>query len=89
VELKLPGFDELKEKFKKQIQEAYLMGANEGAISTAFIIYDFLINLGLEKSNIIFNLLRDIAQKHGCENLDEYAKKIKQNNDKPKDKYQS
>ena len=89
MELKLPGFDELKEKFKKQVQEAYRTGANEGAISPAFIIYDFLVQLGLEKSNIIFNLLKDIAKKHGCEDLDEYAKKIKQNNDEPKDKYQS
>lgn len=83
-------FNELKDTLKKQLQEAYIAGTREGALITVSTIYTVLANMGLEKDNILFDILRDIAQRNGCNNLESYAVKIKEEiNDEPRDKFPS
>ena len=82
-------FGELKETLKKQIQEAYITGAHEGAVSTAATLYTVLVNLGLEKDNIIFDILRDIAKRNGCNDLEEYCEKRQKEISEPRDEFLS
>lgn len=80
-------FGELKETLKRQIKDAYMEGVQEGAVITSATLYTVLINMGLEKDNIIFDILRDIAKRHGCEDLENYALKIKEEMIAPEDSY--
>ena len=83
-------FNELKDTLKKQLQEEYIAGTREGALVTVSTIYTVLTNIGLEKDNILFDILRDIAQRNGCNNLESYAIKIKEEiNNEPRDEYLS
>lgn len=82
-------FSALEKAFQKQIHKAYIAGAHEGAISTASTLYTVLVNMGLEKDNIVFDILKDIAQRHGCNDLDAYSMKVKEEMLETKDKYPS
>lgn len=83
-------FNELKNTLKKQLQEAYIAGTREGALVTVSTIYTVFANMGLEKNNILFDILRDIAQRNGCNDLESYAVKIKEEmSDEPRDEFPS
>ena len=82
-------FNELKETLKKQVQEAYTAGAREGAIITASTLYTVFTNIGLEKDNILFDILRDIAKRNGCDDLDAYSIKVSEEATESRDIYLS
>ena len=73
-------FDKLKEQFQEKVQEAYIAGAHEGAITTAAILYNIMKTVGLEETNILFSILKDIAHQHGCEDLNEVAERLRAKN---------
>jgi tRNA threonylcarbamoyladenosine modification (KEOPS) complex Cgi121 subunit len=70
-------FDELKEAVQQQIKEAYMEGAHNGATTTCAIVYQTMRTAGLEEDNFLFDILRDIAKAHGCEDLAAMAAKMK------------
>ena len=70
------NFIKLKKEFEEQIKKAYVDGSKQGAITTLCLIYDTMEKAGLETTNFLFDLLRDIAKRNDCENLDEYIKNI-------------
>ena len=83
-------FNELKDSLKKQLQEAYIAGAQKGALAAVSTIYTVLVDMGLKKDNILFDILQDIAQRNGCNDLESYAVKIKEEiSDEPRDKFPS
>lgn len=82
-------FKKFKENFLQQIKDAYMEGAHQGAILTTAIIFTTMRKAGLEEDNILFDILKDIAKTHGCEDLPTYAKEFQKENDKPEDKYLS
>ena len=69
-------FEGMKEALQEQIKKAYMEGANQGAISACAIIYATMSAAGLEETNFLFDMLRDIARKHGCEDLAKVAAEI-------------
>lgn len=75
-------FESMKATFQEKVKEAYIAGAHEGAITTAAVLYNIMKAVGLEETNILFSILKDIAHKHGCEDLNEVAERISaKNND--------
>ena len=66
-------FEGMKGALQEQIKKAYIEGANQGAINTCAIVYATLSTAGLETSNFLFDILRDIATSHGCADLDAEA----------------
>ena len=54
---------------QKQIKEAYMEGAHQGAVTTCAIIYETMTKAGLEEDNFLIYMLKDIAHQHGCEDL--------------------
>lgn len=70
-------FDKLKEQFQEKVKEAYIEGAHEGAITTAALLYNIMRAAGLEETNILYSILIDIAHKHGCDDLEEVAERVR------------
>jgi hypothetical protein len=71
-------FDGIKDALQKQLREAYLEGANQGSINTCAIIYNTMTMVGLEEDNFFIYMLKDIAKQHGCEDLAEYSKLMRE-----------
>ena len=78
-------FGELRELMQQQIKEAYMEGVHTGAETTCAIIYQTMKMAGLEKDNILFYLLNDIARQHGCEDLAATAAKLQPKTEKSSD----
>ena len=72
--------DETKEAVKEEIKNAFLKGVDVGAVSACGIIYKTFTMAGLEPDNILFTIVKDIAEAHNCDNLDEYIEKRKGGN---------
>ena len=72
--------DDTKEAVKEEIKNAFLKGVDVGAVSTCGIIYETFTMAGLEPDNILFTIVKDIAEAHNCDNLDEYIEKRKGGN---------
>lgn len=72
------AFEQLREAVSKQVQDAYKEGARQGAIGTAAILYNIMESIGLETDNILFDILRDIAKRNGCEDLPQRVKEMKE-----------
>ena len=70
-----------KEQMKAQIEKTYKAGFADGAKITCATLYKTFLLGGLEKDNIIYDILRDIAKRHGCENLDEEIARMQANNE--------
>lgn len=73
----------LRNLIKEQIEKAFKEGTRVGELNTACVLYDVLSGLGLEKDNVIFDILRNIAQRAGCNDIEEEIQRIKSVNDKP------
>jgi hypothetical protein len=71
-------FDGMKDALRKQLKEAYLEGANQGAISTCAIIYNTMTAVGLEEDNFLICMLKDIANQRGCEDLAKFSKLMRE-----------
>lgn len=82
-------FDKLKEQFQEKVQEAYMEGAHQGAITTAALIYNIMLGVGLEESNILFTILKDIAKKHGCDDITPVVEKLRHKETSTDDKMPS
>ena len=78
-------FDKLKDGIKQQIQEAYTQGAHEGSIATAATLYSIMLSIGLEEDNIFFDILKDLAKRHGCEDLKAYLENLNTNKENHSD----
>jgi predicted phage-related endonuclease len=68
--------EKLKNNIQEQIKEAYLQGSDVGSVTTCAIIYKTMSDMGLEKTNFLFSMLRDIAAAHKCDNLEETVKEM-------------
>ena len=71
--------EDMKELVRQHIKDAYLEGVNRGAITTCAIIYSTMLYAVLEEGNIIYVILKDLAQQHGCNNLLAEVEKMKEN----------
>lgn len=69
-------FENMKEALQEQIKEAYIEGAHQGAITTCAILFQTMEMAGLEKGNILFTLLEDLAKQHGCEDFSKVVEKL-------------
>lgn len=69
-------FEDMKEMLREQVKEAYMEGAHQGSITTCAILYQTMKVAGLEEGNLLFELLKDIAKQHGCEDLPAVAEKL-------------
>lgn len=67
----------LKAAMEKELQEMYKQGYAAGAVSTCGILYKTFQIAGLEETNMLFAILKDLASKNGCPDLDAYTKKMK------------
>ena len=70
-------FNDIKEEVQKQIKEAYMEGAHRGSVTTCAIIYTTMRTMGLEEDNFLFDILRDLAKRHGCEDLAATAEELR------------
>ena len=61
--------EKLKELLQTQFKESYMDGVHQGAITTCAVIYHTMRATGLKENNILFTILKDLAQEHGCEDL--------------------
>ena len=71
-------FEEMKAAIQAQIKEAYMDGVHQGAITTCAIIYGTMRAAGLEETNFLFDMLRDISKQHGEENLAAIADRLQE-----------
>lgn len=69
-------FNDIKAELQKQVKEAYMEGAHQGAITTCAILYQTMRTAGLEEENLLFMLLKDLAKQHGCEDLPAVSEKL-------------
>ena len=70
-------FDGMKSALQKQVKDAYMEGAHQGAITTCAIIYGTMKGMGLEEDNFLMQMLKDLASQHGNTNLEEVAERLK------------
>lgn len=75
VELEI-STEKLRAKMEEQIQKAYKDGVKTGAIVTCATIYQTFERVGLEKDNILFEILSNLALQNGCADLTAYIKEI-------------
>jgi 2-hydroxy-3-keto-5-methylthiopentenyl-1-phosphate phosphatase len=78
------AMDKLKEDVKNEVSNAYKQGAKDGTILTCATIYRVLEMTNLSKDNILFNILKDLAARQGCEDLASKAKELEVKNEKNK-----
>lgn len=69
-------FSDFRELMIEQLKEAYIDGTHQGAISTCAIIYKTMKIAGLEEDNFLFYMLKDLAEKHGCKDLEATIEQI-------------
>ena len=69
-------FSELSELMHQQIKEAYIEGIHKGVETACAIIYQTMKTAGLEESNLLFYILKDLAKQYGCEDLPTLANKL-------------
>lgn len=67
----------LKNLIHEQIEKAFKEGTRVGELNTACVLYSVLSNMGLEKDNIIFDMLRDIARKAECDDIEAEVQRLK------------
>ncbi len=70
-------FEDMKDILKEQVKEAYMEGIHQGSITTCAVLYTTLSAAGLEETNLLFDLLRDIAKQNGCEDLPAVVERLK------------
>jgi len=66
--------DETRETVKAEIKNAFLQGADAGALSVCRTLYETFTIAGLEPTNVLFDMLKDIAKNHKCDDLEEYCR---------------
>ena len=71
--------DDVKSIIQEQFKAAYMDGVHQGAISACAIIYETMRSAGLEEDNFLFQMLKDIAETHGCSDLPATISRIKEN----------
>ena len=64
--------DKAKELLKETMTSVWKEGYEEGTITTCAILYKTLLNAGLEETNILYLILKDLAATFGCQDLTEY-----------------
>ena len=69
-------FKKFKENLLEQMKDVYMDGVHQGSITTSAIIFSVMRKAGLEEHNILFDMLKDIAKTHGCEDLATYAENL-------------
>lgn len=67
----------LKAAMQKELQEMYMQGRAAGAVSTCGILYKTFQIAGLEETNMLFAILKDLAEKNGCKDLKKYVAEMK------------
>ena len=67
----------LKAAMQKELQEMYMQGCAAGAVSTCGILYKTFQVAGLEETNMLFTILKDLAEKNGCKDLKKYVEDMK------------
>ena len=69
--------DKLKATMQKELQEMYMQGYAAGVVSTCGILYKTFQLTGLEETNMLFAILKDLAEKNGCKDLKQYVAEMK------------
>ena len=69
--------DKLKATMQKKLQDMYMEGYTVGAVSTCGILYRTFQLVGLEETNMLFTILKDLAEKNGCKDLKKYVEDMK------------
>jgi hypothetical protein len=67
----------LKATMQKELQEMYKQGCAAGAVLTCGTLYRTFQIAGLEETNILFTILKDLAEKNGCKDLKKYVEDMK------------
>lgn len=67
------AMDQVKATIKEQMNKVWREGYSTGAVTTCAILYRTFANAGLEKTNIIYTILKDMAASEGCQDLEEYT----------------
>lgn len=66
--------DKVKEVLKEAMTSVWKEGYEAGTLTTCAILYKTLLNAGLEETNILYLILKDLAATYGCKDLTEYMK---------------
>ena len=69
----------LKEMVKAEIEKDWRDGFNAGSLNTCYVLYRTFQSVGLEETNMLFTILKDIAKNTGCEDLKKYVEDRKEN----------
>lgn len=64
--------DKVKELLKETMTSVWKEGYEAGTLTTCAILYKTLLNAGLEETNILYLILKDLAATYGCQDLTEY-----------------
>jgi hypothetical protein len=70
--------DKLKEMIMAEIEQSWKEGYKNGTIITCATLYRTLKIAGLEETNVLYDILKDMAKKQGCEDLPSYIKNMKE-----------
>ena len=61
--------DKVKEFLKETMTSVWKEGYEAGTVMTCSILYKTLLNAGLEETNILYLILKDLAATYGCQDL--------------------
>jgi hypothetical protein len=69
--------NKLKDMVKEEVNKAWKDGFSNGTILTCATLYKTFSLVGLESSNLLFTILKDIAKSQGCEDLEAKVAEMK------------
>lgn len=72
--------DPVRKIIREQMDKMWREGYTAGAVTTCAILYRTFLGAGLDRSNVLFSILENMAKKEGCEDLSAYAENMKANN---------
>ena len=59
----------LREMTKAELKDMWIQGYNKGTISTCAILYKTFLMSGWDESNVLFVILKDMAERAGCKDI--------------------
>jgi hypothetical protein len=70
------NMEHLRGIIKTEMEKSWKEGYAAGVISACGVLYKTFQIAGLEGNNMLFTILKNLAEKNGCKDLEQYSKTL-------------